>query len=120
MDSVKVREAWVRISQWYRQVRGAHAPPTKEALDDLKEERAELYRCRPPEGLRVPIRVQQSYIKDCIPTEAEVAASVRGLKVVRAGGVALGMCAEDLKGWLWECRSASCDGKDVIANLWSP
>ena len=49
-------------------------------------ERAELYRCRPPKELRVPILVWKSDIKDVIPTESEVEALVKGMKVGRAGG----------------------------------
>ena len=56
--------------QWYRQERGAQAPPTTEALDEVTSGTAELYRCRPPEGLRVPLLVQKSDIKYGIPTEA--------------------------------------------------
>ena len=70
MDSGTVLEARVRISQWYRQVRGAQAPPNPEALYELTMDRAKLYRSRPPEGLRVPLPVQQSDIKDGIPMEA--------------------------------------------------
>ena len=59
--------------------------------------RAEIYRCRPPEGLRVPLLVQQSDIKYGIPTEAEVTEAARGLKGGRLGGPS-GMRTEDLKG----------------------
>ena len=57
--------------------------------------------CRPPEGLRVPLLVRQSDIKYGIPTEAEVAAAVRGLNGGR-GGVPSVMRTEDLKIWLGE------------------
>ena len=67
----------------------------------MSTERAELYKCRPPEGIRVSLLVHQSYIEYGIPTEAEVASTVRLMKVGRAGG-ASGMCAEYLKGCLWE------------------
>ena len=40
-------------------------------------------------------------IVDGVPTEAEIAVTVRGMKGGKAGGL-LGMCAEDLKGWLKE------------------
>ena len=40
-------------------------------------------------------------IVDGVPMEAEIAVTVRGMKGGRAGGL-LGMCAEDLKGWLKE------------------
>ena len=42
---------------WYIQARGAKAPPTTDELYEVKIERAELYKCRPPEGLRVPLLV---------------------------------------------------------------
>ena len=63
----------------------------------MSAERAELYRCRPPEGLRVPVSVQQSDIEGGIPRETEVETAVKGLKGGRLGGPP-GMCAEDLKG----------------------
>ena len=100
METGKVQEAWIRIYWWYRQARGAQAPPTLEALDEVSTERAELYRCRPPEVLRVPILVRQSDIEDGIPTEAELGITVKVLKGVRVWG-APGMRAEDLKEWLW-------------------
>ena len=64
-------------------------------------ERAELYRCRPPEGLRVSILVMLTAVEDGIPREAEGAQAVRSLKMGRAGGLS-GMKAENLKGWLQE------------------
>ena len=64
-------------------------------------ERVELYRCRPPEGLQVPLLVQKSDIEDDIPTEAEVASAVRILNGGRSGGPS-GMRTENLKGWLQE------------------
>ena len=70
MESGKAQEAWVRISRWYRQARGAQAPPTTEALDEVTVEREGLYKCRPPEGLRVPLLMRKSDIEDVIPTEA--------------------------------------------------
>ena len=75
----------MRIYLWYRQVRGAHTTPTSEAIYEVSMYRAELYRCRPPEGLRVPILVRQLVIEDGIPTESEVETEVQGLKGVRAG-----------------------------------
>ena len=80
MEAVKVCEAWSQISWWYRQARGLQDPPTTVALDKVIVERVELYMCRLPEGLRVSLLVLQAYIEDGIPTEAEVAESVRGLK----------------------------------------
>ena len=76
----KVQEAWTQISQWYRQARVAQAPPTTEALDEVTVERAELYRRRPLEGLKFQLLVRQADIEEGIPTEAEVAEAVRGLK----------------------------------------
>ena len=70
MNSGKVREAWSRISRWYRQSRGVQDPPTTKALDEVTVEREGLYKCRPPEGLRVPLLMRKSDIEDVIPTEA--------------------------------------------------
>ena len=87
MEPDNFREAWVRISRWHRQARGAQAPPTMEALYDMAVYRVELYRCRPTEGLRVSLLVRQDDIEDGIPTEEEVVASLRGMMGGRAGGV---------------------------------
>ena len=63
--------------------------------------RAELYRCRPPEGLRFPILVMPAAVDDGIPGEEEVAQAARSFKRGRAGGP-LGMRMDYLKGWLRE------------------
>ena len=70
MDTWKLQEECVRISWWYRQVRGAQVPPTSKTLYELSTDREELNRCRQPEGFRVPILVRQSDIKNGIPTES--------------------------------------------------
>ena len=51
-------------------MRVAQAPPTLETLDELSTEKEELYRCRPTEGLTVPILVRKSDIENGIPTES--------------------------------------------------
>ena len=76
-------------------------------------ERAKLYKCRPPEGLKSPLLVRQVDIEDGIPTEAGVAKAVRGMKGGRAG-VPSGMHTEDLKGWL---REATCM-KSPVRRRW--
>ena len=43
-------------------------------------ERAELYMCRPPEGLMFPLLVRQTDIEDGIKMEAGMAEAVRGMK----------------------------------------
>ena len=80
MEAGKVQEACALISRWYIPVRGVHAPPTTEALGDVAVDTEELYRCRPPEVLRVPLLVRQGGIEDGIQTEAEVSEAVMGLK----------------------------------------
>ena len=76
MEAGKVREALTHISRWYKQARGAHAPSTTDDIDKVTAERAEIYRCRPPDVLKVPLLVQKEDIKDIIPTEAEVMEAV--------------------------------------------
>ena len=49
---------------------GAHTPPATEDLDEITAERADLYRCMPPEVLKVPLLVRKADINDRIPTEA--------------------------------------------------
>ena len=63
------KEAWKRIASWYRKASGRYAPPSRENLDHTATERAEFYRCRPPEGIRVPILVTPVAVEDGIPGE---------------------------------------------------
>ena len=67
------------------------------------EDRAELYICRPPARLKVPILVQPEAVNDDIPAKTEIGLAVRGLKGGRLGGP-LGMRAEDMKGWRKEAK----------------
>ena len=57
-----------------------------EHLDRIATERAELYRCRPPGGIRVLILVTTAEVEDRILGEEEVEQVVWGLKRGRAGG----------------------------------
>ena len=70
MEADTFREAWTKISRCYSQARGAQTPPTLEDIKEVTMERAELYMCRPPEGLKVPLLVRNTDIKDGIPMEA--------------------------------------------------
>ena len=96
LEEGRVKEVWDNRAQWYHQVRGINPPTTRYVLDQVSAERADIYRCRPTEGLQVPLLVRQFDIEYGIPTEAEVEASVRVLKGGRKG-VLSGMHAEDLK-----------------------
>ena len=84
--------------RWYYQAWGKHAHPTREGLNQESVFRAELYKCRIPARLKVPILVQPAAVNDDVPTVAEVKMLVRGLKGGRAVGP-FGMILEDLKGW---------------------
>ena len=66
-------------------MRGAQAPPTTEELDKVTVQREELYRSRPPDGLKLPLLVHKVDIEDDIPTDEEVVETVQGLNGVRAG-----------------------------------
>ena len=114
MEADTFREACTNISRCYSQARGAQTPPTLEDIKEVTMERAELYMCRPPEGLKVPILVRNTDIKDGIPMEAEVAEAVWGLKGSRAEGPP-GISAEDLRGWLREAtRTKALVEKRVV------
>ena len=67
MEAGNIWEDSSQILRWYRQARGAQYSPTTEMLDKIIVQRAELYRCRPQEVLRVPLLVRQDDIEDRIP-----------------------------------------------------
>ena len=52
----------------------------------MSEDRGEIYRCRPPARLWVPILVHPLAVNDDIPEESEIEIAVLGLKGGRAGG----------------------------------
>ena len=83
------------------------------ALYEVSTERAEFYRCRPSEGLMVPILVRQSDIEDGIPTGTEVETAVKGMKGGRVGGPSL-MRIEDLNGWIQEAKRK----KEPVRRRW--
>ena len=55
----------------------------------MSNKRVDLYRCRPPEELRVPILVGKLDIEDGIPMELEVETEVTGPKGGIAGGASV-------------------------------
>ena len=97
MASGRVKEEWDHLERWYRHARGKQAHPSREGLDRESEDRAELYRCRPLERIKVYILVKPVEVNDGVTTEAEFDLAVQGLRARRVG-VPLCMRAEDLKG----------------------
>ena len=92
---------------------GGQAPPLREHLDRIATERDDIYRCRPPEGLRVPIMVTPAAVDNIFPKEAHIKQAVRNLKGGRASDPS-GMQAENIKGWL---REASRE-KKLVRRRW--
>ena len=70
LSSYQKQDAWKCIAIWYRQASGGQDPPSRDHLYRIATERAELYRCRTPEGLRVPILVFPEELEDGVPEEA--------------------------------------------------
>ena len=73
------------IAHWYRQVSGGQSPPSREHLDRIAAERAELYRCRIPEGIWVPILLTPAAVEYGILGGEEVSQVVQNLKRGRYG-----------------------------------
>ena len=88
-------------------------PQTREALEKVTTERADIYICRPLEGMRVPLMVQSAEVDDGIPLELEIELAVRSLKGGRAGGLLI-MCAEDMKG----CQQEKNRKKYPVRRRW--
>ena len=85
----------------------------REHLDQIATERAEMYRCRPHEGVRVTILVMPAEVEYGVPEEAEVAQAVQGLK----GGIEVvlsGMRVEYLKRWFQEASRE----KNPVKHWW--
>ena len=113
MVTFRVNESWDPLVRWYRHARGNQAHPTREGLDRDLTVRAELYRCRPPARLKVPILVQSTVVSNEVPTESEVYMAVRGVRTGRSWDLS-GMKTEDLKGWYKEAKR----DKDPVGRIW--
>ena len=103
MEDGRFKEAWDHLVRWYRHARGEKAHPDREGVNRESKVRAELYRCRPPARLKVPILVQSTEVSNELPTEAKVNMEVRGIRTGRSGGPS-GMRVEDFKGWCKEAK----------------
>ena len=66
-------------------------------------EKADLYICRPLEGLRVILLVQPAEFYNGAPPESYIEAAVQGLKGGRAG-IPSGMRMEDFKVWIRDAK----------------
>ena len=93
---------------------GGQSPPSREHLNRIAMERADIYRCIPPEGLRVSIIMMPAAVDDGLLEEANIDQSVRGLKGGRAGSLS-GIQAYDLKRWL---RETSLEKNPVRRQWW--
>ena len=94
-------------------MRGKQAHPIIEGLYQVSADRSELYICRPPEIIRVPILVQPSEVDNDIPEESEMEMELREFKGGREGSLS-GMQAEDLEGWCQEAKHK----KDPEGRMW--
>ena len=99
MEGDQMQEACYQISHWYRQDRGIQVPPSREGLETISTKWAEMYRCRPPEGLWVPVLVGSAMVADSIPGAAKIEQAVKDLRQSRARGPS-DMQVAYLKGWL--------------------
>ena len=76
-------------------------------------ERADLYRCIPPEGILVPIMVTPEDVDNGFPEEMDIEEVMRGLKGGREGGMSV-IQEKDIKGWLRE----SLREKNSVRRRW--
>ena len=88
-------------------------PTVTRTIGKIATKRVDLFRCRPPEGLRVPILVTLVVVEYGIPGEEEVTQAVPSLKICRSGGP-LDMRAKDLKEWLREASRKT----DLVTHRW--
>ena len=65
----RVKEEWDHLARCYCRAWINQVHPTRESLDQESEVIAELYRCRPPARLKVPILVQPMEVNAEVPTE---------------------------------------------------
>ena len=80
------REVWNRIKGWYKAAID-HAPPSDRVnLEQITDERVQLYSYVSPPGMNIPISVQPFPMDDSVPTEDEIEWAVTQLYNHRSGG----------------------------------
>ena len=84
---------------WYKAAANRGPPPARATLDRITAERVELYSQVPSPGENIPVTVNPSEIDESVPTEYEIAETVKKLRRNRLGGPSW-IRAEHLKGWL--------------------
>ena len=79
------REEWNRIKGWYWAAIEPAPPPAWVTLEQITEERVELYSYVPPPGLNTPISVEPFLVDDSVPTEDKIEWAVKLLHNHRPG-----------------------------------
>ena len=67
LEAGRFKESRYHLAQCCFQVRGKQSHFTREGLERVSTDRVELCRCRPPEGLHVPLLVHLLAVNDYIP-----------------------------------------------------
>ena len=65
------------------QGQGTQPPPSRNIMNQISEERENIYRCQTPKVRQVSVLLQLGGVGDHVPHETDIAAVVRGL---RGGG----------------------------------
>jgi hypothetical protein len=95
--------AWNRAKAWYRQAEDRPPKPTRQELNAVTTEYANLYTQEAPPGEPVPVMVHPFDVPDHVPTEDEVEDAVKRLRRGKAPGPS-GIRADHLKEWLAAAR----------------
>lgn len=98
-DTPNLRQAYQILQSWHKHHGDRPCKPSRQDLETVTNECADLYREEDPIGAPIPIHVQPKPINDTVPSEEEIQNAVSHLRNNKASGPSK-MKGEHVKEWL--------------------
>jgi hypothetical protein len=119
LNARAINMAYGSIRGWYRDTSGKSPKPTIKEARTTRTEYQKLYTTEKPSEPPLPIHVTPAIISDLEPSEMEIVAALKKLKLGKAAG-ASGIRVEDLRLWHKNAREPEKDEEpsDEAIEIW--
>jgi hypothetical protein len=119
LNARAINMAYGSIRGWYRDTSGKSPKPTIKEARTTRTEYQKLYTAEKPSEPPLPIHVTPAIISDLEPSEMEIVAALKKLKLGKAAG-ASGIRVEDLRLWHKNAREPEKDEEpsDEAIEIW--
>ena len=97
-DPSLIREAWIWMGGWYKDVVGSPSPPSRMAIVTMSVDQVRPYQHVTTPGQLIPVGVQPLLMEESVPEDGDVACAVCRLCRNRSGSLS-GMRAKNLYQW---------------------